>query len=309
MALVSSKEMLLKAYAGGYAVGAFNVNNMELIQGIVTACKEEKAPLILQVSNGAKKYAGPVYLRKLVEAAVLESGLDICLHLDHGTSYQDCAEAIKDGFTSVMIDASHHSFNENILITKEVVKYAKDKGVTVEAELGRLAGIEDEINVSAADSSFTDPSQVEEFVAKTGVDSLAIAIGTSHGAFKFKGEPKLRFDILEDIQSRLPNFPIVLHGASSVLPKYVDIITENGGAITGAKGVPEEMLRQAARMAVCKINIDSDLRLAFTAAVRQSIYQNPSHFDPRQYLIKGREIITEVVRHKILHVLGCGGKA
>ncbi|MCL2556788.1 MAG: class II fructose-1,6-bisphosphate aldolase [Firmicutes bacterium] len=308
MALVSSKEMLIKAYQGGYAVGAFNVNNMELIQGIVTACKEEKAPLILQVSNGAKKYAGPVYLRKLVEAAIEESGLDICLHLDHGSSYEDCVSAIKDGFTSVMIDASHHSFNENILITSEVVKYAKDHGVTVEAELGRLAGIEDDINVSLADSSFTDPSQVEEFVAKTGVDSLAIAIGTSHGAFKFKGEPKLRFDILEDIQRRLPNFPIVLHGASSVLPKYVDIITEHGGAISGAKGVPEEMLRQAARMAVCKINIDSDLRLAFTAAIRQSIYQNPSHFDPRQYLIKGREIITEVVRHKILHVLGCGGK-
>jgi len=309
MALISSKQMLQKAYNGGYAVGAFNVNNMELIQGIVTACKDEKAPLILQVSNGARKYAGPVYLRKLVEAASEESGLDICLHLDHGDSFDICAQAIKDGFTSVMIDASHHSFSENIRVTSEVVKLARDHGVSVEAELGRLAGIEDDLNVSAADSSFTDPDQVEEFVAKTGVDSLAVAIGTSHGAFKFKGEPKLRFDILEEIERRLPSFPIVLHGASSVLPKYVDIITENGGAIAGAKGVPEEMLRKAAGMAVCKINIDSDLRLAFTAAVRRHLTLNPSHFDPRQFLLPARAAITEVVRHKIVHVLGCGGKA
>jgi len=309
MALTSSKQMLQKAYAGKYAVGAFNVNNMELIQGIVTACKEEKSPLILQVSNGARKYAGPIYLRKLVEAASEESGLDICLHLDHGDSYDICAQAIKDGFTSVMIDASHHSFSENIRVTSEVVKLARDHGVSVEAELGRLAGIEDDLNVSAADSSFTNPDQVEEFVSKTGVDSLAVAIGTSHGAFKFKGEPKLRFDILEEIERRLPGFPIVLHGASSVLPKYVDIITENGGAIAGAKGVPEEMLRKAAGMAVCKINIDSDLRLAFTAAVRRHLTLNPSHFDPRQFLLPARDAITEVVRHKIVHVLGCGGKA
>ncbi|MCL2821949.1 MAG: class II fructose-1,6-bisphosphate aldolase [Firmicutes bacterium] len=309
MALVTSKKMLKKAYEGGYAVGAFNVNNMEIIQGIVAAHKTEKAPLILQVSAGAKKYAGPIYLKKLVEAAIEESGLDICLHLDHGDSYQQCVDAIKDGFSSVMIDASHHSFEQNILVTKEVVKFAHDKGVTVEAELGRLAGIEDNISVSEGDSFFTDPGQVQEFVERTNVDSLAIAIGTSHGPFKFKGEPKLRFDILEKIQSLLPNFPIVLHGASSVLPKYVDMIINGGGQIDGAKGVPEDLLRQAAKMAVCKINIDSDLRLAFTGSVRQTLLKNPAFYDPRQYLKPAREIIEEVVRHKIVHVLGNSGKA
>lgn len=309
MPLVTSKEMLDNAYKGKYAVGAFNVNNMELIQGIVEAAKIERAPLILQVSKGARKYANPIYLRKLVEAAVEDSGLPICLHLDHGDSYELCVSAIKDGFTSVMIDASHHSFNENIAITSEVVKYAHDHGVTVEAELGRLAGVEDNINVSEADSFYTDPSQVQEFVERTGVDSLAIAIGTSHGAFKFKGEPKLRFDILEEVERLLPNFPIVLHGASSILTDYVNIINENGGSISGAKGVPEDMLRKAASMAVCKINIDTDLRLAFTAAIRASFTANPSHFDPRQYLKPAREMVTELVRHKIVNVLGCSSKA
>lgn len=309
MPLVTSKEMLDKAYKGKYAIGAFNVNNMELIQGIVEAAKIERAPLILQVSKGARKYANPIYLKKLVDAAVEDSGLPICLHLDHGDSYELCVSAIKDGFTSVMIDASHHSFNENIAITSEVVKYAHDHGVNVEAELGRLAGVEDDINVSEADSSYTNPAEVQEFVERTGVDSLAIAIGTSHGAFKFKGEPKLRFDILEEIERLLPNFPIVLHGASSIMPEYVKIINENGGSISGAKGVPEEMLRKAASMAVCKINIDTDLRLAFTAAIRASHIANPSHFDPRQYLKPAREMVTELVRHKLVNVLGCAGKA
>ncbi|MCL2675162.1 MAG: class II fructose-1,6-bisphosphate aldolase [Firmicutes bacterium] len=309
MPLVSSKEMLQKAYAGRYAVGAFNVNNMEVVQGIMDAAKKENAPLILQVSPGARKYAGPIYLRKLVEAALEDSGLPICLHLDHGDSYEQCVAAIKDGFTSVMIDASHHSFNENVLITAEVVRYAHERGVTVEAELGRLEGVEDDIKVTAAESSYTDPSQVREFVLRTGVDSLAIAIGTSHGAFKFKGEPKLRFDILEEVERLLPDFPIVLHGASSVPPRMVSLINGNGGAIAGAKGVPEDMLRKAASMAVCKINIDSDLRLAFTGAVRESLVGNPSHFDPRQYLRPAREAISEIVRHKIINVLGCSGKA
>ncbi len=309
MPLVTTKEMFSKAYAGGYAIGAFNVNNMEMIQGIVEAGKEEHAPLILQVSSGARKYANPLYLRKLVEAAVEDSGLPICLHLDHGDCFELCKSAIDDGFTSVMIDASHHSFAENIKITSEVVKYAHDRGVVVEAELGRLAGIEDDVNVSAENASYTDPGQVEEFVSKTGVDSLAIAIGTSHGAFKFKGDPKLRFDILEEVGKRLPGFPIVLHGASSVIPEYVDIITANGGSMPGAKGVPEDMLRKAATMAVCKINIDSDLRLAFTAAIRKHMAENPAHFDPRQYLAPAREMIKQCVKHKLVNVLGCNGKA
>ena len=309
MPLVTTKDMFSKAYAGGYAIGAFNVNNMEMIQGIVEAGKEERAPLILQVSSGARKYANPLYLKKLVEAAVEDSGLPICLHLDHGDSFELCKSAIDDGFTSVMIDASHHSFAENIKITSEVVKYAHDRGVVVEAELGRLAGIEDDVNVSAENASYTDPGQVEEFVSKTGVDSLAIAIGTSHGAFKFKGDPKLRFDILEEVGKRLPGFPIVLHGASSVIPEYVDIITANGGSMPGAKGVPEDMLRKAATMAVCKINIDSDLRLAFTAAIRKHMAENPAHFDPRQYLAPAREMIKQCVRHKLVNVLGCNGKA
>jgi len=308
MPLVNTKEMLMKAYAGGYAVGAFNVNNMEMIQGIVSAAIEERAPLILQVSNGARKYANPIYLKAFVESAVKESNLPIALHLDHGDTYELCVSAIDDGFTSVMIDASHHSFEENIRITRKVVEYAHPRNVTVEAELGRLAGIEDGIYVSENDSAFTDPSQVEEFVERTGVDSLAIAIGTSHGVYKFKGEPKLRFDILEEVARRLPNFPIVLHGASSVLSEYVDIIQNNGGDLVGAKGVPEEMLRKAAKMAVCKINIDSDLRMAFTAAIRKYLMENPSHFDPRQYLAPARESVKQLVKHKIRNVLGCNNK-
>ena len=302
MPLVTTEEMFKKAYAGGYAIGAFNVNNMEMIQGIVAAAKEEKAPLILQVSSGARKYANPKYLKKLVEAAVEDSGLPICLHLDHGDSYDLCKSAIDDGFTSVMIDASHHAFEENIKITSEVVKYAHDHGVVVEAELGRLAGIEDNVNVSDANACYTDPDQVEEFVGKTGVNSLAIAIGTSHGAYKFKGEAKLRFDILEEVGKRLPGFPIVLHGASSVIPEY-------GGTRPGAKGVPEDRLRKAASRAVCKITLDSDLRLAFTAAIRKHFAENPAHFDPRQYLAPARDLITECVKHKLVNVLGCNGKA
>lgn len=309
MPLVTSTEMFKKAYEGGYAIGAFNVNNMEIIQGIVEAGKLERSPLILQVSAGARKYASPIYLRKLVEAAVEDSGLPICLHLDHGDSYELCVQSIKDGFTSVMIDASKHPLSENIRITKEVVNYAHDHGVVVEAELGRLEGVEDDVNVSAEESSYTDPDQVQEFVEKTGVDSLAIAIGTSHGAYKFKGEPKLRFDILEEVEKRLPGFPIVLHGASSVLPEYVHTINEFGGSMNGAKGVPEDMLRRAASMAVCKINIDSDLRLACTAAIRRHLAENPTHFDPRQYLGPARTLIAECVRHKIVNVLGSSNKA
>jgi len=309
MPLVNTTEMFKKAYKGGYAIGAFNVNNMETIQGIVAAAKNQKAPLILQVSAGARKYANPLYLRKLVEAAVEDSKLPIALHLDHGDSFELCKSCIDNGFTSVMIDASHHSLKENIKITQQVVKYAKTKGVTVEAELGRLAGIEDDINVCESDAQYTDPAEVEQFVKETGVDSLAIAIGTSHGAFKFKGEAKLRFDILDDIKKRIPNFPIVLHGASSVLPEYVKIIQDNGGSMAGAKGIPEDMLRKAAKSAVCKINIDSDLRMAFTAAIRRHFNDNPAHFDPRQYLSPARDLITECVEHKLVKVLGCNGKA
>lgn len=308
MPLVTSKKMFEDAYKGNYAVGAFNVNNMELIQGIVNAAKSEKAPLILQVSAGARKYANPIYLKKLVEAALEESSLPICLHLDHGDSFEICKDCIDLGFTSVMIDASHHSFAENIKITKNVVDYAHDRGVVVEAELGRLAGIEDDINVSEKDAQYTDPDQVQEFVSKTGVDSLAIAIGTSHGAFKFKGEPKLRFDILEEIGKRLPNFPIVLHGASSVPQYLVEQINQYGGNMPGARGVPEDMLRKAASMAVCKINIDSDLRMAVTATIRKYFFENPSHFDPRQYLGPARKAVEEIVRHKIINVLGCNNK-
>ena len=309
MPLVTSTEMFKKAYAGGYAIGAFNVNNMEIIQGVVEAAKIEQAPLILQVSSGARKYANPIYLRKLIEAAVEDSNLPICMHLDHGDTFELCKDCVDMGFTSVMIDASHHSFEENIKITKNVVEYAHDHGVVVEAELGRLAGIEDAVNVSEKDSAYTDPDQVQEFVSRTNVDSLAIAIGTSHGAFKFKGEPKLRFDILEEVGKRLPEFPIVLHGASSVPQYLIDQINEYGGNMPGAKGVPEEMLRQAATMAVCKINIDSDLRMAMTATIRKYFKENPSHFDPRQYLKPARAAITELVRHKIVNVLGCNGKA
>ena len=309
MPLVTSTEMFKKAYEGGYAIGAFNVNNMEIIQGVVEAAKIEQAPLILQVSSGARKYANPTYLMKLVEAAVEDSGLPICMHLDHGDTFELCKDCVDKGFTSVMIDASHHSFEENIKITRNVVEYAHDHGVVVEAELGRLAGIEDAVNVSDKDAAYTDPDQVQEFVSRTGVDSLASAIGTSHGAFKFKGEPKLRFDILEEVGKRLPNFPIVLHGASSVPQYLTDQINEYGGNMPGARGVPEEMLRQAASMAVCKINIDSDIRMAITGTLRKYFKENPSHFDPRQYLKPARQAVTDIVRHKLVNVLGCNGKA
>ena len=309
MPLVTTTEMFKKAYKENYAIGAFNVNNMEIIQGIVEAATEEKAPLILQVSAGARKYANPVYLRKMVEAAVEVSGLPIALHLDHGDCFDLCKSCIENGFTSVMIDASAHPFAENIKITKQVVEYAHDHGVVVEAELGKLAGVEDDVKVAAKDASYTDPDQVQEFVDKTGVDSLAIAIGTSHGAFKFKGQPKLRFDILDEVAKRLPEFPIVLHGASSVPQHLVEKINHFGGSMPGAQGVPEDMLREAARRAVCKINIDSDLRLAVTAALREHLATNPSHFDPRQYMGPAREAVKALVKHKIINVLGCNGKA
>ena len=309
MPLVTSKDMFKKAYEGGYAIGAFNVNNMEIVQGITEAAKEVKAPLILQVSAGARKYANHTYLMKLIEAAIIETGLPICVHLDHGDTFELCKSCVDGGFTSVMIDGSHHPFEENIRLTKQVCDYAHDKGAVVEGELGKLAGIEDAVNVSDKDAAFTDPDQVEEFVKRTGVDSLAIAIGTSHGAFKFKGEPKLRFDILEEIQKRLPGFPIVLHGASSVIPEFVEMINKFGGSMPGAQGVPEAMLRRAAAMSVCKINIDSDLRLAMTASIRKYFAENPSHFDPRQYLSPARAAIKELVKNKLVNVLGCDGKA
>ncbi|MBB2184112.1 class II fructose-1,6-bisphosphate aldolase [Lachnospiraceae bacterium MD1] len=311
MALVTTKEMFQKAYDGGYAIGAFNVNNMEIVQGITEAAKEENAPVILQVSAGARKYAKHAYLVKLVEAALIDTDLPIALHLDHGDDFEICKSCIDGGFTSVMIDGSKHSFEDNIALTKKVVEYAHAHGVVVEGELGKLAGIEDDVNVSAEDASYTRPDEVEEFVSRTGVDSLAIAIGTSHGAFKFKPgqKPQLRFDILEEVGKRLPNFPIVLHGASSVSQEYVKIIQQFGGKLDDAIGIPEEMLRQAARMAVCKINIDSDLRLAFTAGIREYLATNPSHFDPRQYLTPARNNIKAVVKHKLVNVLGCAGKA
>lgn len=309
MPMVNTTEMFKKAYAGGYAIGAFNVNNMEIVQGITEAAKMENAPVILQVSAGARKYAKHVYLMKLVEAALIDTDLPIAVHLDHGPDFETCKSCIDGGFSSVMIDGSHHSFEENIALTKQVVDYAHDRGVTVEAELGRLAGIEDAVNVSDADAAFTDPNEVEEFVKRTGVDSLAIAIGTSHGAFKFKGEPKLRFDILEEVGKRLPGFPIVLHGASSVMPEYVKMINDFGGSMPGAQGVPEEMLRKAASMAVCKINVDSDLRLAMTGELRKYFAEHPEHFDPRQYLAPARTALRDMVRHKIVQVMGCNGKA
>ena len=311
MPLVTTQKMFEDAYKGNYAVGAFNVNNMEIIQGIVQAGEKLNAPLILQVSAGARKYANHVYLVKLVEAAVETTGLPIALHLDHGPDFETCKSCIDGGFTSVMIDGSHLPYEENIELTKKVVEYAHAHGVTVEGELGQLAGIEDDVNVSDEDASFTRPEEVEDFVGRTGVDSLAIAIGTSHGAYKFKPgqKPQLRFDILEEVGKRLPNFPIVLHGASSVVPEFVAEINKYGGQMPDAIGIPEEMLRQAAGMAVCKINIDSDLRLAMTAAVRKHMAENPSHFDPRQYLAPAREAIQGMVEHKIKNVLGCDGKA
>ena len=311
MPLVTSKEMFEKAYHGGYAIGAFNVNNMEIIQGITEAAADLKAPLILQVSKGARAYANRTYLKKLVEAAVIETGLPIVLHLDHGDSFETCRSCIEDGFTSVMIDASSKPFAENIAITRQVVEYAHDHGVVVEAELGTLAGIEDEVMVSAEDSSYTHPEEVEEFVAKTGCDSLAIAIGTSHGAYKFKPgtKPQLRFDVLEEVSRRLPGFPIVLHGSSSVPQEFVEKINRYGGSMPGAIGVPEDQLRRAAALSVCKINIDSDLRLAMTATIRQYFAEHPADFDPRQYLKPARAAIKEMVAHKIVNVLGCDGKA
>lgn len=311
MALVTTSEMFKKAYEGGYAIGAFNVNNMEIIQGITEAAQEERSPVILQVSAGARKYAKHIYLMKLVEAAVEDTDIPIALHLDHGEDFEICKSCIDGGFTSVMIDGSKHNFEENIALTKRVVEYAHEKGVVVEGELGKLAGIEDDVNVKAEDASYTNPDEVEEFVSRTGVDSLAIAIGTSHGAFKFKPgqKPQLRFDILAEIEKRLPDYPIVLHGSSSVNQEYVAEIRKYNGILEDAIGIPEEMLRQAARSAVCKINIDSDIRLAMTAAVRKDIIENPSHFDPRQYLRPGRENVKTLVKHKIINVLGSAGKA
>ena len=311
MALVTTKEMFQKAYAGGYAIGAFNVNNMEIIQGITEAAKELDSPVILQVSAGARKYAKHAYLTKLVEAALIETDIQVALHLDHGDDFEICKSCIDGGFSSVMIDGSKHSFEDNIILTKKVVEYAHAHGCVVEGELGKLAGIEDDVHVKAEDASYTRPDEVEEFVTRTGVDSLAIAIGTSHGAFKFKPgqKPLLRFDILEEISKRLPNYPIVLHGASSVSQEYVEIIKKYGGKMDDAIGIPEEMLRQAAKMAVCKINIDSDLRLAFTAGIREYMFNNPSHFDPRQYLTPARNNIKELVSHKIKNVLGSAGTA
>ena len=317
MPIVTSKEMFEKAYNGGYAIGAFNVNNMEIIQGITEAAIEQRAPLILQVSKGARSYAKHVYLMKLIEAAVEDAeqsagfALPICVHLDHGDSFELCKSCIDGGFTSVMIDASSKSFEDNIALTKQVVEYAHDHGVVVEAELGTLAGVEDEVNVSAEDSSYTRAEDVQEFVERTGCDSLAIAIGTSHGAYKFKPgtDPKLRFDILEDVSRRLPGFPIVLHGSSSVPQEFVQKINANGGNMPGAIGIPEEQLRKAAEMAVCKINIDSDLRLAMTACIREYFNAHPDHFDPRQYLKPARAAIKDMVAHKLINVLGCNGKA
>ena len=311
MPIVTTTEMFKKAYEGHYAIGAFNVNNMEIIQGITEAAAEVRSPLILQVSAGARKYAKHVYLMKLIEAALEDTGLPICVHLDHGDSFEICKSCIDGGFSSVMIDGSHLSFEENIALTKKVVDYAHDKGVVVEGEIGRLAGVEDDIKVKAEDSSYTHPDEVEEFVTRTGCDSLAIAIGTSHGAFKFKPgtKPQLRFDILSEVEKRLPGFPIVLHGASSVIPKYVEIINANGGQLKDAIGIPEDMLREAARMAVCKINIDSDLRLAMTAGIRETMAKYPDAFDPRKYMTPARDYIRELVKAKIVNVLGSDGKA
>ncbi|MCI9296788.1 MAG: class II fructose-1,6-bisphosphate aldolase [Lachnospiraceae bacterium] len=312
MPLVTTKEMFEKAYKGGYAIGAFNVNNMEIVQGITEACAEEKAPVILQVSKGARAYANHNYLVKLVEAAIAcNPDLPIALHLDHGPDFETCKSCIDGGFTSVMIDASSKPFEENIEITKRVVEYAHEHGVVVEAELGTLAGVEDDVKVSAEDSSYTRPEEVAEFVEKTGCDSLAIAIGTSHGAYKFKPgtNPQLRFDVLHECEKMIPGFPIVLHGSSSVPQEYVEMINKFGGAMPGAIGVPEDQLREAARSAVCKINIDSDLRLAMTGTIRQFFAEHPDKFDPREYLKPARANIKEMVRHKLVNVLGCNGKA
>ena len=311
MAIVTTKEMFEKAYKGGYAVGAFNINNMEIIQAITEACAEDHSPVILQVSAGARKYAKHAYLMALAKAAVEDTGIDLALHLDHGADFEICKSCIDGGFSSVMIDGSKYSFDENVELTKKVVEYAHAHGVVVEGELGKLAGIEDDVHVTAEDAMFTNPAEVEEFVTRTGVDSLAIAIGTSHGAYKFKPgtKPQLRFDILEEISKRLPNFPIVLHGASSVIPNLVDEINACGGNMPDAIGIPEDMLRKAASMAVCKINIDSDIRLAMTGTIRKYFAEHPEHFDPRQYLKPARQAVKEMVAHKIVNVLGSNGKA
>lgn len=314
MGLVTTKEMFERAYKGGYAIGAFNVNNMEIIQGIVEAATETNSPVILQVSAGARKYANPIYLKKLVEAAIecnKKAGHDIpmVLHLDHGADFEICKDCIDSGFTSVMIDGSKYDFEENVALTKKVVEYAHPRGVVVEAEIGKLAGVEDDVNVSSDDAMYTDPAEAEEFVKRTGCDSLAIAIGTSHGAYKFRGEARLRYDILEEISKRLPGFPIVLHGASSVPQEFVKMCNEYGGNIPGAKGVPEEMLKRAAEMSVCKINIDSDIRLAMTANIRECFEKNPEVFDPRTYLGQARVAVKDMVKHKIINVLGSENKA
>lgn len=303
MALVTTKEMFAKALKNDYAIGAFNVNNMEIIQGIVAGAMAENTSLILQVSAGARKYANPTYLTKLVEAAIIETGLDIALHLDHGEDFEICKKCVDDGFTSVMIDGSKHDFEENIRLTKQVVEYAHNKGVVVEAELGKLAGIEDNINVDARSATFTDPDEAAEFVERTGVDSLAIAIGTSHGAYKFKGEPYLDFERLKKIHSLIPDTPLVLHGASTVLPEFVKKCNEFGGNIPGAQGVPEEMIREATKYGICKVNIDTDLRLAMTAEIRKYMAENPADFDPRKYLGPARTAIQSMVQHKIKNVL------
>jgi len=314
MGLVTTTEMFKKAYEGKYAIGAFNVNNMEIVQGIMEAAIETNSPVILQVSSGARKYANPIYLRKLVEAAIEDAKLkgkdiDVALHLDHGDSFELCKDCIDNGFTSVMIDGSKYSFEENVALTKKVVEYAHERGVVVEAELGKLAGIEDEVNVSADEAMYTDPDQAKEFVERTGCDSLAIAIGTSHGAYKFKGEAKLRFDILAKIKEKIPNTPIVLHGASSVIPELVETCNKFGGNIPGAKGVPNEILNEASRLGVSKINVDTDLRLAMTASIRKVFAENPEAFDPRKYLLPAREKIQEVVEFKMKNVFGSANKA
>lgn len=310
MALVTTTEMFKKAYVGKYAVGAFNVNNMEIVQGIIEAAKAQNAPLILQVSNGARKYASQVYLKHLVAAAVEDApNIPIALHLDHGDSFEVCKDCIDNGFTSVMIDASAYSLEENIRITKQVVEYAHPRGVVVEAELGKLAGIEDAVKVDTKDATYTDPDEAVRFVEETGCDSLAIAIGTSHGAFKFSGDPQLDFERLEIITNKLAGYPLVLHGASTVVPEFVELCNQYGGEIPGAKGVPEEMLAQASKQGVCKINIDTDLRLAMTGSVRKALQENPSNFDPRKYLAPARDAIQAMVEHKMKNVLGCSGKA
>ena len=309
MGLVTTEAMFARALNSDHAVGAFNVNNMEIIQGIVDAAGEEKAPLILQVSAGARKYAKPVYLLKLVEAAMEDTGLDICLHLDHGEDFDICKKCVDDGFTSVMIDGSRFDFEENIAVTKRVVEYAHAHGVVVEAELGRLAGIEDDVNVDARQATFTDPEEAAEFVQRTGVDSLAIAIGTSHGAYKFKGDPYLDFERLKTIHALIPDTPLVQHGASTVLPEFVAMCNEYGGDIPGAQGVPEHMILESAKYGVCKVNIDTDLRLAMTAEIRRYLQENPAEFDPRKYLGPARDAIKRMVQHKIRNVLNASGQA